>query len=112
MMAHAAAAQPRAPRGFAGPLLAPGTDWRPLPTNMPGGADEQALRLMLGIGWARPTRDGARPAGDAAPLYLRTAVAGQLTLWHGQDAPPETRALPAGAHRIMLSAPLSRVQFA
>lgn len=112
MMAHASAAQPRAPQGFAGPLLAPGTDWRPRPTGMDSGADEAALRLMLAIGWARPRRDGARPAGGSAPLCLRTEVPGRLALWLGDDPHPETRMLPAGAHRIMLSRPLSRVQFA
>lgn len=112
MMARATAAKPRAPRGFAGPLLAPGTDWRPLPASMPSGADERALRMMLGIGWARPGRDGTRPAGDNAPLCLRTEVPGRLTLWLGEEPQPETRMLPAGTHRIVISRPLSRVQFA
>ncbi|MCX7371638.1 MAG: glycosyltransferase family 1 protein, partial [Alphaproteobacteria bacterium] len=111
MMARATAAQPRAQRGFAGPLLAPGTDWRPLPTNMQSGADELALRLMLGIGWTKPGRDGTKPADESAPLCLLTEVPGRLTLWLGEEPQAESRMLPAGTHRIMLGHPLSRVQF-
>lgn len=111
MTAHAAAAQPRAPRGFEGPLLAPGTDWRPLPTTADGGSGEAALRLMLGLGWARPTRNGARPAGAEAPLCLRTAVPGELSLWLGDADAPVRQALPAGTHRIMVTQALTRLRF-